>query len=586
MGNRFRVMVVAAACAVWSMAPAVVTATGSNPPTMGTTIRDASNTVIAQAQWNKTPFHIHVLVSGSLGTPTGTVKVLAYTNGTCAGSGTALPTLTLTNGTTNSPDYLGSAIGAVSYKATYNGNGTYTALTGGCKQLTIIKQKPVVTTKVRDSSGTAGTVFPVGEPVHDSGTVTGVNATPTDAVEIHAYSDGTCTTQVGLTSFVALSNGTFNAGFSKTYAQPGVRSFRADYPGDTHFQAVTGACEPFTIKGSPTIKTTVFNGNTAETTIRIGTGKVIDHVAVTGSFGTPTGNVFAQLFTNGSCTGMPTYQSQDVTLASGKAEIGAAFGTQRLPDPGAYSFKVFYLGNGTYLKGTGTCESFTMVKSDVSVARIALSDGTHDFTSLAVGQSAYPYVTLRVPAGMLPATGTITVVSLAAQCQGVGVSSSAPLDHGTARLTSDLITPTTTGSIWLSFSYSGDALYRKTGLGCVEVPVTAAPVTPAPGATSPPLVVTTPAPGSTEAPGATAGASGLPDASASAGPSESAAVARPGASSAPGGSAAADASLSPTGADTGASGSVSPLLLIAIIAIVLLIAFEAMRQRRRPKQPA
>ena len=576
----YRATAVAALSLAWALAPAVATATGSNIPTMGTTIRNASGQVIAQAQWNRTAYHIHVVISGTVGTPTGKVNIAAWSNGTCAGGSAALPVLTLVNGVADSADYLGSAIGAVSYRATYSGDGTYASRTGGCKQLTIIKQKPVVTSKVRDSGGTAGTVFRTGETVHDSGAVTGVNATPTDIVYVDSFSDATCTTKVGLTLAASLTNGKFDNAAPRSFTKPGTRSYRVTYPGDTHFQTATGPCEPFTIKAPSTTSTQVFNGSTPDTTILIGTGKVTDHITVSGSFGVPTGSVFAQLFDNGTCSGMPMYESQHVTLSAGKAEL-TAFGPTRTPDPGAYSLKAFYLGNGTYLKNSGACEPFNMLKSNVSVGSIGLTAGSHNVTSLVVGQSAYPYVAFDVPVGMAGPTGTVTVVFLGAGCQGVGVAKSAQIVDGVAKITSAVITPTTTDSIWLSFGYSGDALYKKAGLGCVEVPVSAA--TPAPGATSPPLVVTTPAPDATEAPAETAAPSGEPAASPSAAATAlaSAATGSPAASSPVGSSAGPGPSAAPVSTDAGSGSSIPWLLIVAIVAIVLLVGFEATRQRRR-----
>ncbi len=76
-------------------------------------------------------------VSGSAGTPTGTVTFTFFTNGTCAPTGTAAGAPTLAGGvaTSNSEGPLNA--GSYSFQAVYSGDANYNGSTGACEPLTV-----------------------------------------------------------------------------------------------------------------------------------------------------------------------------------------------------------------------------------------------------------------------------------------------------------------------------------------------------------------------------------------------------------------------------------------------------------------
>jgi hypothetical protein len=83
-------------------------------------------------------------VSGSAGTPTGTVTFTFFSDGYCSGEGAVLtPDSTLSGGIATSAAQGPLIVGSYSFEATYNGNGTYNTSTGGCEPLSVT---PVPTT--------------------------------------------------------------------------------------------------------------------------------------------------------------------------------------------------------------------------------------------------------------------------------------------------------------------------------------------------------------------------------------------------------------------------------------------------------
>ncbi|HEX8025997.1 MAG TPA: hypothetical protein VF484_07325 [Candidatus Limnocylindrales bacterium] len=552
--------------------PAGTAAFGTATATMGTTIRNSSNVIIATAQWEKTGYHLHVKLSGGAGVPTGTVSFASWSSGGCNGIALFKSPTPLVGGIADLPTLVADTIGTLSYRVHYDGDATYQPKTSACLGLTVIKQKPVVTTKVRDSHGTAGTVFPTGELVHDSGAVTGVNATPTDIVYVSYFSDGSCTTMVGLESVATLTSGKFDTPLnSHVFSKPGTHSYRATYPGDTHFQSATGPCEPFTIKAPSTVKATVRYGITSVTTIPVGKIPFV-RVHVSGAFANPLGKIALQIFSNGTCTGMPDRQTARQSVGLDTVDV---LPWLTPPPAGSYSFVALYFGDSEYLPAKAACATLTVVKNLVSsvTPSFVAADGS-TVTAPAVGAALRVRVAFAGPVGT--PTGKVHLISLQPGCTGVGVSAAAQLDHGVVEFPS--VTYTQAGQIAYSISYEGDATYEPVHW-CWSPTVLAAGQAPDPNAT--PVPLGTGSPGAAESPAASA------PASASEVPSESAAAsASPEAtaeSSGLGGSAGPTATPAPTGTPATTTDSGPWLLIGAIVLVAIVVLLLASRATRRSK---
>jgi hypothetical protein len=110
-----------------------LTATGLTP-TVSTQIHNASHTVITSAPVGAS-VHDQATVTGSGGTPTGTVNFTVYANTTCSGAGTAAGTVALVNGVAHPSNNATMTRSGLSFKAHYNGDANYNAADSACEPL-------------------------------------------------------------------------------------------------------------------------------------------------------------------------------------------------------------------------------------------------------------------------------------------------------------------------------------------------------------------------------------------------------------------------------------------------------------------
>src|SRR5207249_1412939 len=144
-----------------------------------------------QCQPNTTCTSIHstdsifdkAIITGTLGAPapTGTVTFTYYTNGSCSNTGTT-ETVNLSGGTLDSQTNSVSVISgnhtpaptAVSFAASYSGDGRYPPGEDGCEFITV-KSTPSLTTTPSPSSGI------VGATLNDTGNLSG-GTSPTGSI--------------------------------------------------------------------------------------------------------------------------------------------------------------------------------------------------------------------------------------------------------------------------------------------------------------------------------------------------------------------------------------------------------------------
>jgi hypothetical protein len=150
-------------------------------PSVATTIHDASHNPVLSVDVGTT-VHDSATVTGSLGTPTGTVIISWFTNGTCTGTADSSSTATaLVGGTVDVTGFTKTpnTSGSFAFQAFYGGNDTYNSLTGPCEPLTVNKVTPSLSTTPAVQT-------------RDSVTVTGFG-TPAGTVDFKLYKDdNTC----------------------------------------------------------------------------------------------------------------------------------------------------------------------------------------------------------------------------------------------------------------------------------------------------------------------------------------------------------------------------------------------------------
>ncbi|MCH7999275.1 MAG: Ig-like domain repeat protein [Chloroflexi bacterium] len=113
---------------------------------------------------------------------------------------------------------------------------------------------------------------------------------------------------------------------------------------------------------TPTVVTEIHNaGDTVVTSVVVGT-TVHDKATVSGGFGTPTGSVTFDWFTNGTCTGAPAATSGAFALAGGSVDATTFTQTPSTATP--HSFQAHYSGDGVYSAADSPCEPLTVTKPD------------------------------------------------------------------------------------------------------------------------------------------------------------------------------------------------------------------------------
>jgi hypothetical protein len=378
-------------------------------------------------------------VSGSAGTPTGTVQFQVSTDGgntfTTFGSLVALDA----SGSATSPSYTPALPGTYYFQAVYSGDtnytGNYSANTS--EPLTVGKANSDVVTKLSADSIT------IGGSVTDTATVSGSVGTPTGTVQFQVSTDGGATfTPFG--SLVTLDASGAATSVEYTPALPGTYYFQAVYSGDTNYTGNYSAntSEPLAVnKANSTVVTKL-----SDTTITIG-GSVTDTATVSGSAGTSTGQVQFQVSTDGGAT-FTTFGSP-VTLIGGSATSPSY--TPALP--GTYYFQAVYSGDTNYTGNysDNTSEPLAVNKANSTVVT-QLSD-----TTITIGGSVTDTATVSGLAGT--PTGSVQFQVSTDGGNTFTTFGSLVTLNASGAATSVEYTPVSPGTYYFQAVYSGDTNY-------------------------------------------------------------------------------------------------------------------------------
>jgi len=145
------------------------------------------------------------------------------------------------------PTLVGS--GSDNIDASYSGDSTHAASTAISFTLTVTKSTPSLTTVINSTSP------PLGSTVSDQAILTGgfPSTGVTGTVTYTLFPNGGCTAGTGTvvsTVTVGAANNVPSSG-AVIPAAPGSYSFNATYSGDSENNAVSSACEPFTVIPAP-----------------------------------------------------------------------------------------------------------------------------------------------------------------------------------------------------------------------------------------------------------------------------------------------------------------------------------------------
>src|SRR5439155_4790392 len=239
--------------------------------TSTTVIDDATSATWSGSEHTGASAHDTATIGGQVsGFPaSGTVTYSLFTNGACSGTATSTQNVTVNaNGSVPTSSSTGAlAGGSYAFRASYGGDSNYTTSTGACEPFTVATSATTVSTSVIDEatsaawSGTEQT----GATAHDTATIGGqVSGFPAGGTVIYSFfNNGACTGTAASTQTVTLNaNGTVPNSSSTGALAGGSYAFRAAYSGDNSYGASTSACEPFSVKTTTTVSTTVIDNGT------------------------------------------------------------------------------------------------------------------------------------------------------------------------------------------------------------------------------------------------------------------------------------------------------------------------------------
>lgn len=336
-------------------------------------VHDPSHTdITGQSVAVGTVVHDKAIVSGSHGTPTGTVDFSRYANGACTGDpavegGVALGADGTAESSTFSPP-----VGSYSYKVHYNGQaGVYPAADGPCEPVTIGKVGATVATVIHDANHNAIISASIGSTVHDKATVGGSLGTPTGQVAFTLYSGTGCNGGGSDAGTATLGNGAADGSNSTTLGVGGL-SYKAHYLGDGTYNDAWGDCENLAAgKLTPTVTTSVHDAGHAVITSALPGAVVHDSAAVAGSGATPTGTVAFSVYLGSQTCGGTGADAGTVALSGGVADPSDP---ETVPDAGL-SYQAHYSGDGTYVPADGPCEPLAPAPLiDLSVVKAGAPD--------------------------------------------------------------------------------------------------------------------------------------------------------------------------------------------------------------------
>jgi len=259
-------------------APGITTSLSSNSVSIGDSVHDSAT------------------LSGATSNAGGTVTYTVYSNNTCTTSVASGGTKTVTNGSVpNSDDVTFSAAGTFYWQAAYSGDANNGSATSACtsEQVVVNPNAPTIATVLSAISAA------IGEPVHDSSTLSGATANAGGTVTYTVYSDDQCTTSVASGGTKTVTNGIVPDSDSVSFDAAGTFYWQAAYSGDANNDPATSACQSEIVtvnKNSPSISTTL-----SATTANIG-DSVHDSATLTGATANAGGTVTYTVYTNNTCT--------------------------------------------------------------------------------------------------------------------------------------------------------------------------------------------------------------------------------------------------------------------------------------------
>ncbi len=268
------------------------------------------------------------------------------------GPGTVLPgTYTVTEDSPLPSGWTFKSLTCTTGGATNGQVATITMTPGAtitCTYTNHTKVSPSITTLL-----SASTVN-IGDPVHDSATLTGATSDAGGTVTYSAYAGAnTCTGTDLLNSTKTVTNGIVPDSDPISFNTAGTYSFQAVYSGDSNNNGASSVCstEQLLVKASPSITTTL-----SATSVDVGS-TVHDSAALSGATSDAGGTVTYTVYTNNTCTA-DARDAGTVTVTNGVVSDSNALAFNTA---GTFYWQAVYSGDTNNNGATSVCTDETLV---------------------------------------------------------------------------------------------------------------------------------------------------------------------------------------------------------------------------------
>ncbi len=358
------------------------------------------------------------------------------------GPGTVLPgTYTVTEDSPLPSGWTFKSLTCTTGGATNGQVATITMTPGAtitCTYTNHTKVSPSITTLL-----SASTVN-IGDPVHDSATLTGATSDAGGTVTYSAYAGAnTCTGTDLLNSTKTVTNGIVPDSDPISFNTAGTYSFQAVYSGDANNNGASSVCstEQLLVKANPSITTTL-----SASTVNIG-DSMHDSATLTGATSDAGGTVTYSAYAGANtCTGTDLLNStKTVTNGIVPDSDPISFNTA-----GTYSFQAVYSGDSNNNGASSVCSTEQLlVKASPSITT------TLSATSVDVGSTVHDSAALSGATSDAGGTVTYTVYTN-------NTCTADARDAGTVTVTNGVVPNSnglafnTAGTFYWQAVYSGD----------------------------------------------------------------------------------------------------------------------------------
>jgi hypothetical protein len=360
--------------------------------------------------------------------------------------------------------------GGASYywQAHYTGDSKNTESTSACTEISTVKAKTSLTTKLSGESkeGEELTVLE-GSKAKDKATLTGTKSSTAEGKAVYKiYSDSECKTLYKEAGEVTVGSGSVPASNEEELAGGKTYYWQATYKGDGLHQESTSACsEVLKVKAKTTVATTLIGESKegAELTVLEG-ATVKDKATVKGTNSSSAeGKVIYKVYFDSECKELAA-EAGEMTVSGGSA---AASNEEELGSDKIYYWQATYKGDSLHQESTSACGSEVLtVKAKTTLSTILSGEGKEgaELTVLE-GATVKDKATLAGTGSSSAGGKVLYKVYSDSKCTELVVEAGEKtVSSGSVPASNE--EPLSPGTYYWQASYSGDSLHAPSTSSC------------------------------------------------------------------------------------------------------------------------